>query len=173
MIKKTEQIQEMGPRTSEHERLNPFAGTFSTVVRLWMGQGEPMTSTGTMVNDWVLGGRYLRQTFTGDPVEGIEGAYEPFAGIGFWGYNGTSGQYQAFWIDNASTWMQMETGSVDGSGMVWTMHSSFPNPADGRPMDKRTVITLKDTDHHLMESFFTVQGGEEVKSMEISYARKA
>ncbi len=172
MSEHPEQIQAMGPRTAEHELLNPFEGTFSTVVKLWMGPGEPMTSTGTMVNDWVLGGRYLRQTFIGDPIE-VEGSFGAFEGIGFWGYSGTSGEYQGYWIDNASTWMQMETGSVDDSGKVWVMHSSFPNPADGKPMDKRTVITLQDNDRHLMESFFTVQGGEEVKSMEISYTRKA
>ncbi|NNF51325.1 MAG: DUF1579 domain-containing protein [Gammaproteobacteria bacterium] len=170
MTEQPEQIQQMGPRTSEHDKLNPFEGTFSTVVKLWMGPGEPMTSTGTMVNDWVLGGRYLRQAFTGDPVDG---PYQPFEGIGFWGYSGTSKKYQGYWIDNASTWMQLETGSVDASGKIWTMKSRFPNPADGKPMNKRSVITLHDNDHHLMESFFTVEGGEEVKSMEISYTRKS
>lgn len=170
MSEQTTQMQEMGPRTAEHDKLNPFEGTFSTVVKLWMGPGEPVTSTGTMVNDWVLGGRYLRQTFAGDPAEG---PYPAFEGIGFWGYSGTSGEFQGYWIDNASTWMQMETGSVDASGKVWTMLSSLPNPADGKPMKKRTVITLQNNNHHVMESFFTVEGGEEIKSMEISYTRKS
>lgn len=161
----------MNQPTDEHKKLIPFEGTFKTEVRLWMGSDEPMISTGTMVNDWVLDGHYLRQTFKGDPVE-IEGQFGAFNGIGFWGFDQASGLYQGFWIDNASTTMQTETGSVDASGKVWEMRSTMLNPATRQPMDKRTVITLEDNDHHRMESYFSDESGKEFKSMEIRYERR-
>jgi len=65
--------------------------------------------------------------------------------------------------------MQFETGSVDESGKAWTMTSEMVDP-EGGTMSKRSVITLKDDDHHSMESFFTRQG-QELKAMEIQYAR--
>lgn len=161
-----------GPRTAEHDKLNPFEGEFGTEVKLWMGQEEPMISTGTMVNDWVLGGRYLRQTFKGDPIE-VEGEFGAFEGAGYWGYDPSGGVYQGFWIDNASSTMQMETGTVDASGKVWTMTSELINPQNGEAMTKRTVITLIDDDHHRMESYFADGSGNEFKTMEINYVRKS
>lgn len=168
MEKQEMQSEQMGPRSAEHDKLNPFEGTFSAVVKLWMGAGEPMLSTGTMVNKWVLGGRYLQQTYAGDPVDG---SHDAFAGTGFWGYDATLAVYQGFWVDNASSAMQMETGTVDKTGRVWTMQGSMLKPQTREPLTKRTVITLQDHDHQLVESFFAYGGGDEIKAIEIRYTR--
>lgn len=150
----------------EHDRFGPFIGTFRAVVELWMGPGEPTVTTGTMVNTLDLGGRYLRQDYKGDPGEG---PFPEFEGHGFWGYNTVTHHYESFWIDNASTMMQFELGSVDEGGKVWTMVSELADPRGGT-MTKRSVITLLDDDHHTMESFFA-KDGEEFKAMEMRYAR--
>ncbi len=150
----------------EHDRLKPFLGTFRAEVKLWMGPGDPMVSTGTMTNTMVLDGRYLRQDYMGDPSEG---PFPNFEGHGFWGYNGVAKRFEGYWIDNASTMMQFETGSVDESGKVWTMTSEMVDPQGGT-MAKRSVITLKDQDHNSIESFFTREG-QEFKGMEIQYRR--
>ena len=61
---------------NEHHKLKPFEGTFRAQVRIWMGAGEPVVSTGTMVNEFELDGRFLRQTYKGDPSDGPFGAFE-------------------------------------------------------------------------------------------------
>jgi hypothetical protein len=66
---------------------------------------------------------------------------------------------------------QIETGQVDKAGKVWTMHSALNHPSSGRPMNKRTVITLIDNDHHRMESYVAMDGDSEYKNMEIDYQR--
>jgi len=170
MTEQPTQDAQTGPGTAEHDRLKPFAGIFSAVIKLFRGSGEPMISTGTMVNDWVLGERYLRQTFAGDPVDG---SHQAFAGVGFWGFDPARGVYQSFWVDNASTTMQIETGTVDAAGKVWTMRGTMLNPQSRETMNKRSIITLQDSDHHLVESFFTVGNGEEFKAMELIYTRKS
>ncbi len=66
----------VGAITPEHETLAAFAGTFRAEVSMWMGPEEPMVSTGTMVNELDLGGRFLEQTYTGDPNDGPFPAFE-------------------------------------------------------------------------------------------------
>lgn len=151
----------------EHDHLKPFVGTFRAEVRMWMGPGEPMVLTGTMVNEEDLGGRFLRQTYEGDASEG---PFPNFAGRGYWGYNTVDGRWEGFWIDTASTVMQIERGEHDAEAGVWTMRGEMTNPQTGQPVSKRSVITLIDDDHHRMEMYFESPGGE-AKGMEIRYER--
>ncbi len=160
----------MATITDGHKRLQPFIGTFRAVVRLWMGPGEPLVSTGVMRNEWDLGGLYLRHTYKGDPNEG---PFPDFEGRGYWSYNPATDQYEGFWIDNAACVMQTEQGRVDETGRVWTMRGETPNPQDGsKTIRKRTVVTLLDDDHHTMETYFESPQGE-FKGMEIQYERIA
>lgn len=157
---------EMAKPGPEHEKLAPFEGTFRAEVRLWMGPGDPVVSTGTMVNRRTLGGLFLEQLYTGDPHEG---PFPAFEGRGFWGYNKETRQYEGVWVDNASSMMQTERGTLDTSGKVWSM--SGVTTCHGKKMNKRTVITLESEDRHRMESWFD-EGQGEHKAMEIRYVRK-
>ncbi len=161
-------FQEMAAPTSAHEKLKPFEGTFRADVKIWMGPGEPMASTGTMTSSFDLGGRVLHQCYTGDPSEG---SFPDFEGRGYWGFNKATGKYEGFWIDTASTIMQTETGDVNESGAVWTMTGSMPCQQTGGTKKKKSVITLKDNDHHSLEMYFEGPDGKEVKGMEIHYTR--
>ncbi|MFQ5740180.1 MAG: DUF1579 family protein [Acidobacteriota bacterium] len=158
----------MAAPTAEHSLLEPFVGSFMAEVKIWMGPGDPMVSTGRMTNTMDLGGRFLRQVYTGDPGEG---PFPGFEGRGFWGYNKTDQRFEGFWIDIASTMMQIEYGQVDDSGRVWNMKSTMTDPRSGQPVARRSVITLIDRDHHSMEMYWHAPQGE-VKGMEIQYARK-
>ncbi|MCH7591297.1 MAG: DUF1579 domain-containing protein [Planctomycetes bacterium] len=158
---------EMSAATEDHKRLEPFVGTFKAEVKMWMGPGDPMVSTGKITNTFDLEGRFLHQVYTGDPNDG---PFANFEGRGYWGYNKTTKKYEGFWIDSASTIMQTESGKVDAGGKVWTMIGEMTG-SDGNPMKKRSVITLQDNDHHLMEMYFGRADGSESKGMEIRYER--
>jgi len=158
----------MGSVSEPHRRFDPFVGTFKAEVKLWMGSGDPLVSTGVMVNTLDLGGRFLRQEYQGDQMDG---PFPAFEGRGYWGYNTTIGTYEGFWIDNASTTMQTETGDVDDSGKVWTMVGEMINPNSKQPMKKRSVIVATDNDRHSMETYFTGPDGNEFKAMAIRYER--
>ena len=160
---------QVGALSEAHKNLAPFVGTFTAEVKMWMGPGEPHASTGVMTNSLDLGGRYLSQSFKGDQSDG---PFPNFEGRGFWGYNTVTEKYEGFWIDTASTIMQHETGKLDASGKVWTMIGEMTDPQSGRPMQKRSVITLEDNDHHRMEMFFPGPDGNELKCMAIRYTRK-
>ncbi len=154
----------------QHALLAPFVGTFRAVVKIWMGPGDPMVSTGIMVNSFQVDGLYLHQDYTGDPSDG---PFPRFVGRGYWGFNPVTGKFEGFWIDNASSIMQLEYGDVDDAGKVWTMSSTVQNPQTGDMMTKKSVIQIIDNDHHSMETYFPAPEGSEVKGMEIQYERSA
>lgn len=159
---------QIGLPVQEHQRFEPFAGTFKTECKMWMGPDEPFVSTGVMTNKLDLGGRYLRQNYKGDQSDG---PFPNFEGRGYWGYNTVINKYEGFWIDTASTFMQTEAGDVDASGKTWTMVGTMTDPQTGQPLQKRTVISLHDNDHHSMQMFFSGPDGNEFKGMEIHYRR--
>lgn len=162
------ECMQMGALAEAHKKFEPFVGEFKAEIKLWMGPGDPMISTGKMTNTLDLGGRYLCQRYQGDASDG---PFPNFEGRGYWGYNTSSKKYEGFWIDSASTIMQHESGDTDASGKVWTMLGEITCPQTNKPMKKRSVITLIDNDHHSMEMFFTGPDGKETKSMEIQYER--
>lgn len=151
----------------EHELLKPFEGEFRAKVTIHIGPDQKQESTGTMVNRFQLDGLYLHQDYRGDP---IEGPFPCFLGKGYWGFNTATKLYEGFWIDNASTMMQMETGLVSEDLKSWEMRSSFKHPQTGKDVHKRTVIALEDHDNHRMTSYFG-EGENEAKTMEIEYRR--
>ena len=148
-----ETFQAVAGVTEEHQRLAPFVGTFNAEVRFWMGPGEPVISTGVMVNRMVLGGRFLRQEFQGASEHGPFGQMPGFSGEGYWGYNTVDKRYETTWVE-------------------WNFYSTMTNPQQGGAMEKRTIITLHDDDHHTMEMWFRDPDGPEVKAMEIIYKRQ-
>jgi hypothetical protein len=159
---------EMPVAGREHALLKPFEGKFRATVKIYMGAPEPQVSTGTMFNTFQLGGLYLHQDYQGDaPPQ----PHLAFIGRGYWGFNFGSQLYEGFWIDNASSMMQTESGTVDSTGKSWTMTSEFTNPRDGSTIKKRTEIKVKDADHHSMDSFMTAADGNEFRTMTIDYKR--
>jgi len=162
-------FEAMSRPTEKHDLLKPFVGTFKATVTLHFGPDNSHTTTGIMVNEFDLGGRYLKQTYTGDPSDG---PFPEFLGRGYWGYNTIQNKYEGFWIDSASTAMATESGQTDDNGKTWTMTGDQPNPCGGpATMPKRTVITLTDNDNHTMESFLADDKGNEFKTMSITYTR--
>ena len=161
-------VAEMSAPTEQHKRFELFAGTFKAELKMWMGPGDPIVSTGVLTSTLVLGGRFLQQVFKGDPGAGSVPVFE---GRGFWGFNKATNKYEGFWIDTASTEMQTEVGEVDTAGRVWTMVGEITDPK-GNTLKKRSVITLEDNDHHKMEMFFSAPDAKEFKAMEIRYERK-
>ncbi len=152
----------------QHALLAPFVGVFRSRVTIQLGPDRQQTSTGVMVNSLQLQGLYLHQDYMGDEQDG---PFPSFQGKGYWGFNTTTGKYEGFWIDNASTSMSVEQGDVDAAGKVWEMVGQFKHPATGEMIQRRSVITLIDNDHHRMESYMGGPDGRERKTVEIEYAR--
>ena len=150
-----------------HKRLEHMVGTFDAKVTMWMERGAPpQTSTGTSTNQWVLGGRYIQEKFSG----GFMGM--PFEGLGYTGYDNAKKQYFGTWMDNMSTGVMTSTGNTADNGKTWTFRSVMTDPMTGKDTPGESRVTVTDADHHTMEMWGPAPDGKNFKMMEIVYSRK-
>jgi len=150
-----------------HKLLDNMVGTFDAKVSTWMQPGAPpMVSTGTSVNSWILGGRFVEQKFSGSFMG------QPFAGIGYTGYDNIKKQYWGSWMDSMSTGVMMSTGSTSDNGKTWKFTATMPDPMTGKDAPMEEKVTVTDKDHHMFEMWSPGPDGKMFKMMEISYTRK-
>jgi Protein of unknown function (DUF1579) len=159
-------MERAGTPAEHHKLLDVFVGDWSATVKMWMDPaGEPMVMQGTMSNSWAFGGRYLKQSFSGNFME------QPFEGMSLWGYDIAGGFYNSIWVDNMGTTIASSTGAVSADGKTFTMNGSKTDPMTGKPLHSVESIVVDSADQHTMVAF-DVHDGQRIKTMEIVYQRK-
>jgi hypothetical protein len=149
-----------------HKVLEQFVGNWDTTMKAWMpGSEAAQESTGTSSIEWILGGRFIQQKFSGTHMG------QPFEGIGITGYDNQKQKYQSVWIDNMGTGMMNSTLNYDAATKTFAEEGSFSCPMKGGDLIYRAVMTIKDADHYSYE-MYTTDEGKESKMMEIQYTRK-
>jgi hypothetical protein len=150
-----------------HKKLDSMAGNWDTKATFWMMPGmDPMTSMGTSMNQWVMGGRYMEQRYKGD-MDGM-----PFEGVGYTGYDNVKKQYWGTWMDNMSTGVMTSTGSISADGKTWEFTATMSDPMTGKDSTAKEKVTVVDADHHTLEMWVPGPDGKMFKNMEINYSRK-
>lgn len=152
---------------AQHAQLaEHFQGAWTTRMSIWMEPGaEPVTETGTATFEPVLGGRQLRMEYKGSFM-GM-----PMEGAGLSGYDNTRARYTSVWNDNMSTSTMVSTGDYDPATRTYTYVGEMADPMkDGKLVAVRETIRIVDADHFVME-MFEGHDGEEVRTMQIEYAR--
>jgi hypothetical protein len=154
------------PGTS-HALLEPFVGSWDVTVTWWEAPGTPPgSSKGTSENVWVLGGRFVQQTFAG------ELAGQAFSGIGYTGYDNLAGRFVGTWMDTMGTTIMVTSGTADASGKVMTFTGEMADAVSGKMVSMREVIRVVDRSRHVFEMYAPDSTGKEYKSMEIVYTRR-
>jgi Protein of unknown function (DUF1579) len=150
-----------------HKKLDALVGTFDAKVRSTVDPSKPPEdSTGTSVNTWVLGGRYVQQEFDGSFMG------EPFNGIGYTGYDNVQKKYLSVWMDTAGTGMMWITAMADKTGKTMSGSARIWDPMTQKPATVESKITVVDNDHHNFELWGKAPNGKQIKLMEIQYTRK-
>ena len=158
-------MEKLGAVTENHKKMEPLVGEWRADVKVWMAPGEPQRSQGTSKNEMILGGRFLKSEFSGTMMG------KPFKGIGINGYDIHKGKFTGLWLDDMSTSYMASEGTLDSSGKVLTLTSEFDCPVRKQKVKMRMVSTLIDNDSHKLEMFDSTPDGNEMKTMEILYAR--
>jgi hypothetical protein len=162
-----EAMMKAGTPGDAHKKLEPMVGTFDTKVKMWMDPSKPPEeSTGKTESKWVLGNRYVQQTYEGTFMG------QPFSGMGFMGYDNITKKYTGTWIDSMSTAMMNSTGKADATGKVMTLTAMMNDPVTGKLCKITEKVTVADNDHYMMEMWGPDPSGKNYKMMEINYARK-
>jgi len=156
-----------------HDKLKPLAGNWTFVTKIRMGPDQPWEeSTGSAEYRWILGGRVLVQEIKANPGGSMDqymGA--SFEGFGITGYDNTTKKYYNAWADNMGTGMMTSTGTVDGSGKVFTYTGDYDDPMLGHKTVK-SVLKIEGDNKLVFEMYDKDPAGKEFTTVEVTYSRK-
>ncbi len=159
-MKAFEEANKPGPH---HKMLEQFEGEWAAEAKD-LTPGEETVDKGTMTIKMMYGNRFMAMDYDGRN----HGKF--FRGGGMMGYNNAEKRFEATWADSMSTSIMFMTGSSSGDGKTFTLTGEAPNPMTGKKSTWKEVITFtgKDT---WRDDFSMVDGGKEMKVMEITYTR--
>ena len=149
-----------------HEMMARDNGTWDAAISIWPAPGaQAMTSTGTIVYEMILGGRYQQMTFKGDMM-GM-----PFEGIGTAAYDNVKKKFINTWMDNMGTGIMYLEGPWDEATKTIKLSGKQVEPVSGQEITVRQTLQYINDNEQLMQSF-TDYEGKEFKTMEIRFKRK-
>ena len=167
-------MMENGKLNENHKLLGQFAGDWTYAVKMWMAPDQPPSeSKGTMSRKAEMGGRFFIAHATGKfQMPGPDGKMMDmdFKGMSIEGYDNAKKKFVSSWIDSMSTGIMLSEGAYDAASKTFTFHAHY-DMAPGVQTKIRETLQITDKDHHVM-TWYETRGGQEVKTMEISYTRK-
>jgi hypothetical protein len=176
MQKMMTQMMELSKLNENHKLLADLVGTWGYTVKMWMNpdpNAKSEESKGTAVRKSMMDGRFFVVDVTGKmEMPGPDGKKKEmtFKGMGIDGYDNVKKKFVGTWMDNMGTGVMMSEGDYDPATKTFTYASEY-EAIPGMKTKIREVVKIVDKDHHTFE-WYEDRGGKEVKTMEISYARK-
>ena len=150
----------------KHKWLASMDGEWTTETKMWMDPAAPpSTSTGTVTNRMVMGGRYQQGTYKGQ-MNGM-----PFEGVSTLGYDNAEKVFVSTWMDNMGTGIMYMKGKMDDATKTINFNGTMVDPATGKECKVREVVSFPDDKTQKMEMYGD-QGGKEMKWMEMTMAKK-
>ena len=170
------QMMELARPGENHKLLADLVGTWTFTNKMWMNpdpKAAPSESSGTAVRKAAMDGRYFLFDVTGKmQMPGPDGKMKEtqFEGMAIEGYDNVKKKFISAWIDNMGTGIMISEGTYDPASKTFTYHAQF-EAIPGMKQKVREVVKIVDKDHHRFE-WYEDRGGQEAKTMEISYTRK-
>lgn len=159
--KAMEMYLKLGAVNENHAYFKQFVGEWKAKATMWMMPGTPpATSENTSKAELILGGRFLKMTYSGTMMG------QPFEGFQLVGYDNLQKKYVTVWADNTSTAFYMTTGVRDATGKVMTEEGLWPDPMSGGQVKVRNVTKWLGPDEFSYESYMRLPNGQEFKSLE-------
>ena len=161
-------MRQLATPGAEHTVLNPLEGTFQATVELWMAPGaKPELSTGTSINTWALGQRFMQTTYTGQFMG------EVFHGFGHLGFDKVRGQYVGYWVDSMGTqMMNISTGQASLDGKSITLRRVTKDAITGKDVEMKEVLNIKNENQHEWEMWGHAPDGTYYRQARIAYTRQ-
>jgi len=152
--------------------LEPLVGDWDVTMKLYAAMGtpqKPFTARLVCHREWIGGGRFLR-----DVTQGPE-----YFRQGTLGYSNIDKRYEWVTQDGLNANMMIYLGRPGSApGFPITMTGSFTDQGllgesdAGKRVAQRTVITVRDRNHHQIDIYFTPSGGKERLVDSKVYVRK-
>lgn len=152
------------PGTNHAYLLGNMLGTWNAKSTMWVQPGaEPIASEGTSVCTQQMTGRFVEMRHDGE-MNNL-----PFRGLGYFGYNNATEQFENVWMDSSSTSMMFSTGSKSGNEITW--RGQYVDPVTKQTKTGRSVTRFDSRDQMTFQMFETWTDGSEFKILEIVYSR--
>jgi hypothetical protein len=165
---------EMAKLNENHKLLGSMVGTWEYKMQCWMGP-EPKTTKGTAKHVAIMDGRFIHSEHDGEMLmPGPDGkdVTKPFHGASVTGYDNVKGKFVSVWMDNMSTGFTLSEGTYDPASKTFSYTGEMSDPTNPEKKAKyRYTIVIKDNDHHTF-TWYDIQNGQEMKTMEMEYTRK-
>jgi hypothetical protein len=165
-----EQQQPQLPQPSEqHKLLQKGAGTWDAEITVFSPlEGEPpMKSKGIEKNELLQGGMWLLTRFEGEIV-GM-----PYHGAGTTGYDPVEKKYVGTWVDSMSPHLLTSKGEYDAAKKILNSTAQGRDVTTGQPYTAKLVTRYPDDDNRAFEMYMVGPDGQQIKTMEIKYKRRA
>ena len=157
--------QEAMTPSDGHRRLDRMAGTWRAKTTFFMSPSEPpQVSEGKSVHRWVVGGRYLEQSYQGTSM-GM-----PFEGLGYTGYDNVKKRYVGTWMDSFSTGLMQSVGVGRPTADKLSFVAESFEPS-GKKIVFETTLKIADGDHHSYEMWTKAPNGKKFRTMLVEYTR--
>lgn len=159
------EAEALGRPGPEHGMLARLEGTWQVMGKAFVPGQDPVEMGGTMVNEMILGGRFLESKY--------QGAFmgQKFWGRGLDGYDRGTGKHFSHWVDSMTTGVIVFEGEADASGKVRTMYGERFEPSMGGMIREKAVTTIKSYSTYTYEAFMEGEDGEWVPTMRIVFTK--
>ena len=114
-----------------HQWMAKTNGTWEAEVSQWMGTPEPTKAKATIVQNSVLGGRYVTSKF----ISTMMG--QPMEGISTMGYDNAKKVFTSTWIDNLGTGIVQMSGTYDEATKTLNLKGQQTDAVTGKDHDIR------------------------------------
>lgn len=157
--------QHNNPGANHGKLATGMSGLWSTTTTFRSGpNAESQTATGNARIAPTLDGRFVMQEFNSEFFG------KTFKGMGFFGFNNASKQFESFWVDSATTGMLFCTGTQGADGSItWT--GSYTDPVSGQNKTAKSVSRFNGRDAWSFEMYDTTSDGQEFVSLSVAYTR--
>lgn len=148
-----------------HAHLKNLVGSWKAETKFWAQPGaQPEVSTGKAQFEMVLGGRFLKTSYTGEFMG------NSFEGIGYSGFDRLQGKHIDFWMDTMGTSVMKSEGHCEEDGKIVKLAGQIQDPT-GKTMTMKTVSRVVSDNTIVFEMYGPDTTGKEFKTMEITYTR--